>query len=259
MRSSILFLAPALLLAGCLTTQENPNYEYSSKYQQPGRIQTAQTSPKVTETTTQSVPYSAPVQSVTYETQTSVPSQSIGVSTHTASSTIQASSHGTYSNPPLGTTYSSAPGTSHVTAYGSDTSYSSAAPYPSETVAPTDAQFAGQEVTGTPGFMALSQANQNQTFQSAQSAGIAQPQRVAYDHSQNFVSADIAIENTDIADDVRIIPSIGQSYKVQQGDTIYALSRKYCVGVDVIRSMNGIGADYAINIGQTITLPASHC
>ena len=255
MRSSILIFAPALLLAGCLTTQENPNYEISSKYQQPGRIQTAQTSPAVIAPTTQSVPYSAPVQTVTYETQSATQIAPTSVSTHGSTSTVLAANDQAYTNPAIspsiGTTQSSVPATAHAAA-----SFGSATTYPSENIAPTDAQFTGQEVTGTPGFMVLAQSNQTQTVQSS---GIGQPQPVAYDHSQNFITADVVMENSDFVEDVRIIPSVGQSYIVQQGDTIYALSRKYCVGVDIIRSMNGIGADYAINIGQTITLPASHC
>ncbi len=255
MRSSILIFAPALLLAGCLTTQENPNYEISSKYQQPGRIQTAQTSPAVIAPTTQSVPYSAPVQTVTYETQSATQIAPTSVSTHGSTSTVLAANDQAYTNPAIspsiGTTQSSVPATAHAAA-----SFGSATTYPSENIAPTDAQFTGQEVTGTPGFMVLAQSNQTQTVQSS---GIGQPQPVAYDHSQNFITADVVMENSDFVEDVRIIPSVGQSYIVQQGDTIYALSRRYCVGVDIIRSMNGIGADYAINIGQTITLPASHC
>lgn len=255
MRSSILIFAPALLLAGCLTTQENPNYEISSKYQQPGRIQTAQTSPAVIAPTTQSVPYSAPVQTVTYETQSATQIAPTSVSTHGSTSTVLAANDQAYTNPAIspsiGTTQSSVPATAHAAA-----SFGSATTYPSENIAPTDAQFTGQEVTGTPGFMVLAQSNQTHTVQTS---GIGQPQPVAYDHSQNFITADVVMENSDFVEDVRIIPSVGQSYIVQQGDTIYALSRRYCVGVDIIRSMNGIGADYAINIGQTITLPASHC
>ena len=256
MRSSILIFAPALLLAGCLTTQENPNYEISSKYQQPGRIQTAQTSPAVIAPTTQSVPYSAPVQTVTYETQSATQIAPTSVLTHGSTSTVLAANDQAYTSPAIspsiGTTQTSVP----VTALAATTTYGSATTYPSENIAPTDAQFTGQEVTGTPGFMVLAQSNQTQTVQSS---GIGQPQPVAYDHSQNFITADVVMENSDFVEDVRIIPSVGQSYIVQQGDTIYALSRRYCVGVDIIRSMNGIGADYAINIGQTITLPASHC
>ena len=32
MRSVLIFPLTAILLAGCLTTQENPNYEYSTTY-----------------------------------------------------------------------------------------------------------------------------------------------------------------------------------------------------------------------------------
>ena len=235
MRAPFLLLAPTVLLAGCLTTQENPNYEYSSKYRPPAAIQTAQTSSPVIASTTQTYP----VQSVTYEapntygTSTITPVQVIEAPVHAPNTVITASTGATY-------------------------------PHASQnvpTVSPTDSQFAGQEVTGTPGFMALAQSAQTESVQTniVQSDSRVQPQIVNYDYSPNLITADTAIDQPDIADEIRIIPSAGQSYTVQQGDTIYALSRRHCVGVDVIRSMNGIGADYAINIGQSISLPASRC
>jgi len=231
MRSHFLLLTPAIFLSACLTTQENPNYEYSSRYQPPARIQMGQTAPETTTSTTAAAaPITYETQGVTYQTQP-VPYQTEAV---------------TYDPQPV----ASAPSVT-TTAIA----------------APTDAQYATQEVTGTPGYMALAQESATQPSSQASSVSLitaSQPQRVAYDYSQNLIAADAIIDAPEYADEVRtLVPSVqnyaGQDYTVRQGDTIYALSRKHCVGVDVIRSMNTIGADYAIKIGQTIRLPDSRC
>jgi len=48
-------------------------------------------------------------------------------------------------------------------------------------------------------------------------------------------------------------------YEVNQGDTVYSLSRKLCSSVEIIKDMNELSADFAINIGDTLKLPASGC
>jgi len=195
MRTPALLVSAAILLTGCLTTQENPNYEYSSRYETQGQTQMAQSDPYVAPATTR----------VTYETQAPAPIQNVDV--------IMESS-------PTGTAYSES------------------------------------DITGTPGYMILAE-QVDVTAPQTVAAGTAQA--VEYDYSQNLVRADTAIAAPDLAPEIRILSSAGQDYTVQQGDTIYGLSRKNCVGVDVIRGMNTIGADYGIQIGQTIKLPESRC
>lgn len=51
----------------------------------------------------------------------------------------------------------------------------------------------------------------------------------------------------------------GGLYIVQEGDTIYRLSRQTCTSVQQIQSMNGVGADFIIKSGQTLRLPNSQC
>lgn len=196
MRAIILSSVSALLLAGCLTTQENPNYEFSSRYNQ-GTAPVADT--VLLDTTV-----------ATYEAQPSAP----------------------ITNAP---TYA-APAQSNVIIANS----------------PTGQQYEAQEVTGTPGFMALAQ-------QSPEIVTSSTAKPIAYDYSQNLIVADADVAATDTAPEIRLPPSVGMDYRVQPGDTVYGLSRKTCVGIDVIRSMNGIGEDYGIDIGQTIRLPQSRC
>lgn len=54
-------------------------------------------------------------------------------------------------------------------------------------------------------------------------------------------------------------PQYQGNYLVRQGDTVYSLSRSLCVSVAEFSAMNNLGADYAINIDQALTLPASRC
>jgi len=137
--------------------------------------------------------------------------------------------------------------------------------------APTDALYGAREVTGTPGFMAMESARQADAMQMATQAvpaaeatqsaargSLGTP--VPYDFSRNMVATDAAVSGQQLPETIRVMPqAVGQSYTVQQGDTVYSLARKTCVGVSVIQSMNALDADYAIKIGQSLTLPASVC
>ena len=49
------------------------------------------------------------------------------------------------------------------------------------------------------------------------------------------------------------------NYRVQSGDTVYSLARKLCVPITSIQSSNGLDANYGIQIGQGLQLPASRC
>lgn len=196
MRAIILSSVSALFLTGCLTTQENPNYEFSSRYNQ-GATPVAET-----------IPLDATVAS--YETQPAAPITNFQtVATPTQPNVIIANS-------------------------------------------PTGEQYEAQDVTGTPGYMALAQQSPEIVTNSS-----AQP--ITYDYSQNLIVADTSITGAGETVDIRILPSVGIDYRVQPGDTVYGLSRRTCVGIDIIRSMNGIGEDYGIDIGQTIRLPESRC
>ena len=221
MRTFLILPLSAALLGGCLTSQENPNYELSTRYQGDleARHQYADAAPV------------APVV-VSYE---SVPAQPIAVQTSTVMAT--------------------------------------ATP-----VAPTDSVYGTRDVSGTPGFMAMQSERQSVSIEAAapmmSEAEIvstaplgAAGTPIAYDYSRNLVSVDAVTTGQQLPETVRVMQGTdqsllqgqGQNYTVQQGDTVYSLSRKTCVGVNVIQSMNGLNTDYAIKIGQSITLPSSVC
>ena len=140
----------------------------------------------------------------------------------------------------------------------------------SEVVAPTDSYYQGSETQGTPGYQAL----QAQTYETPLvSEPVAQPvytaqghyvgsdvnsgaQSVAYDYSENLVQANAA--TTPIASESYVLGGT-TAHAVMPGDTVYSLSRKLCVGVNDIQSLNGLGHDYSIKIGDSLNLPASRC
>lgn len=255
MRALFLASISAVVLSGCLTTQENPNYEHSTVYRgdSVGTTQYASSTPSVD------------ASNATYDSATSQYVFSDQASTSAASFQQPV----TYETAPV---YAhSAPTTSVVTTAPSTHIAAPSATSTAFATAPTDSAFASQEVTGTPGFMALQQSQQ-QTVAQAQFAPelpAAQvvnsaPLRAAgtpvpYDYSRNLITADTVTTGQQLPDSVTVLPGASQNYTVQSGDTVYSLSRRTCVGVNVIQSMNGLGADYGINIGQSIRLPASVC
>jgi len=266
MRAFLILPLSAALLGGCLTTQESPIYQQSSTYQGDPNARhqyaTATTTAATYQTAPTPAPYVDPFSVVARE-----PAQA-----YSAPATVMASSPadpaygaGYVTDTPDFTAVESASGTS-VETYSTPSTVMAASP--------TDSLYGETEVSGTPGYMAIQQSLQAETSQAAvqpftQTENVAPAPVTAagtpipYDYSRNMVYVDAVTTGQGLSETSRVLPQvgqgIGQSYTVQQGDTVYGLSRKTCVGVNVIQSMNGLSSDYAIQIGQSITLPASVC
>ena len=258
MRAIYLFSISAFVLTGCLTTQGNPNYEQSTAYQ---------TAPAATQQYA-----SAPV---THASQTTTHAQSAhsGAVTHSGDVTMASHNASTTTSYPVFAHRAPAPAVYEPVEY--EAPEYQAAGFEVVETAPTDIAYGTDQVTGTPGFMAMQgqsapaaaqEAAPSPVVQSASSSlyGSAQVHTGAgtpinYDVSRNLVTVDALTTGQEAGETVRMLPRVGQSYMVQPGDTVYSLSRKTCVGVNVIQSMNGLGADYGIKIGQSLTLPASIC
>jgi len=129
-------------------------------------------------------------------------------------------------------------------------------------VSPTDTEFNSISGTGTPGYQAL-QAQIGEIYKTPlQNNGTASygssAQEVSYDYTANIVETSAA--TTAIPSETRILGGSAYStHLVKDGDTVYSLSRKLCVGVSDIQSLNGLNANYGINIGDQLQLPASNC
>ena len=181
-----LVLSASALLGACATAQENPNYQFSSKYD-PG-TQLAQAPLPVTPEVTAAI----------YE-----PAQPVEA-------------------------------------------------YPQPAVSETELAFDAATMDGTPGYAVF--AEEAALPVPVEQAGQGVP--VAYDYSQNVI---VAGADTAIAPTVTRQLGGWQSYTVVPGDTVYSLARRNCVGISDITERNGIGPDYAISIGQRISVPGSRC
>ena len=257
MRSFLVLSLSATFLTGCLTSQENPNYQHSTTYRGdvPAQNQYA----------------NAPQAPITY--------QSASGDYQSANGNYQ-----TYAGAPAGSVSIDSPEAQRIFAQtgSTDSAFLSAASVAPAPTAPTDSLYSGAEVTGTPGFMALQSAQQEVTTPAVTtqvaSQSLPAAQYVAkaplgaagtpieYDYSRNIIDANSITTEQSLPETVRLVQGgtqnvqgAGHNYVVQQGDTVYGLSRKTCVGVSVIQSMNGLSPNFAIKIGQSLTLPTSVC
>lgn len=210
--------AGLLLLSACSTVQENPNYQFSSKYEAPGAVMVADSTPPATQTE------QAPIVS--------------------ASNSQSASS-------------------------------------------PTEEAYNADSMIGTPGYAILlaEEAEHNAAQAPVQPAPIQSfppqtppralrngPREVTYDYAQNVIidgapapsPAPVSVQNPvqsdapQIASTPIMVPTT-RTYVVKPGDTVYSLSRRLCAPITDVMAPNGIGSDFSIEIGQTLTLPASRC
>ncbi|MEM9599626.1 MAG: LysM domain-containing protein [Pseudomonadota bacterium] len=217
-------IAGLLLLSACSTVQENPNYKFSSKYQTSETLVMADaTSP---ETTTDALTPTS--RTLTPQTETAP--------VVSASNAVQ---------PP----------------------------------SPTEEAYNADAMIGTPGYAILmaEEAEAARIPVPAAPSAPAQPtpqplmsgpREVTYDYAQNVILGDNpAPAAIPAAPAPQIVaPSRTQAtaptartYTVQPGDTIYSLSRRLCTPIGEIMTANGIGSDFGIKIGQSLTLPNSRC
>lgn len=267
MKHSLIGLGLIAGLAACSTAQENPNYKYSSKYEGQEDVRMVANSGQ---NAVQNASYYHDATPVTagaeYDRQRDF-TNSAPSSAATSSQTIYTSQSHTYSQGAQ--TYQTTPSATlpsyQVQASSQTSPYQTA---PSQTVtsgaaAPTDTAYAGQSVEGTPGY------------------GVYIPETTTQDMTpytaptQSVVAANTSISGASEYHDIdrfQSVPTIAApmpmpstqvfstgSYIVKQGDTVYSLSRQLCVGVEDLKLSNGLGSNYGIQIGQTLTLPASQC
>lgn len=129
-------------------------------------------------------------------------------------------------------------------------------------VSPTDTEFNSLSETGTPGYQVL----QAQTFETYEAPAATMPisqsgivaQEVSYDYAANTITA--SADTVAMPSETRILGGdFYGSHIVQEGDTVYSLSRKLCVGISDIQSLNGLDTSYGINIGDRLQVPTSNC
>jgi LysM repeat protein len=258
-RLAVMIAASAVILSACATSQENPNYKYSTKYKAAVPTSSVQTVPVSYETSSanQAQAHTANIhrnftneaQSLAANTEIQAGGRIIEASqrqqiptytrvNHECLSIDQGMSGGAINCDPI-------PVLAAKTQPVISQAYRS----------PTDTEFQTLSDEGTPGYQVMQ----------AQVAG----QAVDYDYSENMIPASVVAESTPAAaatvapiQDMQVLStpsSIGQTHIVKQDDTVYSLSRRLCVDLGDIQSLNGLNDSYAISIGQSLKLPASRC
>lgn len=263
MPARTLLICAALLTAACSTVQENPNYQFSSKYEANGPVtgQTSGNTSAVGEASTQF----AQVGSNISETQTAptrlpVPTSRALITAAQSDDTYVSPTERAYDTDRMVGT----PGYEAMQAQG-------------PAVAPTPAPQRLVPYSASP-QIAAPQTVAPQPYVPA-------PRPITYDYAQNLTGREIDAPSHASAPaplstpaPVRIDPlpaaptrapapaaprsvnaTTQQGYVVRSGDTIYSLSRRLCAPISDIVRVNGVGNDFAISIGQTLILPQSRC
>ncbi|MGJ8560270.1 MAG: LysM peptidoglycan-binding domain-containing protein [Litorimonas sp.] len=251
MSARLLLLGSAFLLASCATAQENPNYQYSSKY---GQTQVADNT------------FANPV--MTPPVQTAGPQ-----STRTDAQTYTAGTR-------MGSDFQN---TGYVGNEGVTLATSQSAQQPPQpTTSPTERAYNSSQMQGTPGYEMMRAQQQADGYSPAPAPDYTPytppvatpmaatgPRQITYDYGDNVSLSDTGSNQPSgpsydqMSDRGRTGTAAnigtGQSYMVREGDTIYSLARRLCTPMTEITTANGIGGDYAIAIGQTLSLPNSRC
>ena len=124
--------------------------------------------------------------------------------------------------------------------------------------APTDEQFADISDTGTPGYQVLqSQIIEDPAPIQKVATAASSAQLVDYDYSDNVISAN-AFTSPEYSE-TRVLGGLSTNHVVAEGDTVYSLARKKCVGVNDIKSLNNLDYKFSIKIGDRLSLPTSKC
>lgn len=273
-------------MTACATNQENPYYKYSSQYknapvttvaQASGPVQTA---PVSYETVSSAALGPATYTRVNHECLKSEKNHELlgagigGTIGAIAGEKLIGGTKGTLIGAGLGGAAGYGIGDKAVNCDPEPIVTTQSAPIVSQAyISPTDTEFATISDTGTPGYQVL-QA-QTQTPEVSQEASqevysVAIPaipdgtgqyagaQEVSYDYGSNIITASAA--SSAVNSETRSLNTTGYgAHVVKEGDTVYSLSRKLCVGVNDIQGLNNLNANYGINIGDQLQLPASRC
>ena len=108
---------------------------------------------------------------------------------------------------------------------------------------PTEEAFA--EGHGTPGYRAVAGED------AAREAEVSEAVPIIEDQGTLTISGPIIAAGSLSGTQSRAV-----MHRVEQGDTVYGLARRYCTTVEAVSAMNGVGGDFAIRVGDDLKLPA---
>ncbi len=121
--------------------------------------------------------------------------------------------------------------------------------------APTDAEYG--DTFGTPGYHAIQSADngysiaaETETIELGTTEDAIIPVRPRFYMSDSAGGASASSEPA---------KTHGMRHEIVEGDTVYSLARERCVGIEDIRYLNNLEENFAIRLGDYLTLPASQC
>jgi|GEM_PF-2840873 len=235
----LLCLTASLGLVACATQQENPNYQYSSRFDaKSGQMQTQTAAYRIPGRSAGAAPATRELSAPSYST----PQASGDVYSRVDSNCIEVGGCA-----PVGIVETQAPVVS--------------APWES----PTENQFAGGETT--PGFQAL------EGDLSAGAAPVGRP-NVSRQADAQLPAAEPEWEDIpdmraedDIptltisgpiyqAEEVTGTQSRALMYRVESGDTAYSIAKSYCTEPSAIQTINNLDSRFSLKVGQDIKVPS---
>lgn len=153
--------------------------------------------------------------------------------------------------------------TTHAASSHSYTPQSYAQPSSTATYSPSPTESAyHSDTVGTPGYEAIRQSQLSADASTAAPStsytapSYAQPSYEAYTAAEAIVPAAAPVSQEPWSNSYN---ELGASYTVQEGDTVYSLSRNVCSTVSELKTLNNLDQDFTINAGQNLQLPASKC
>ncbi len=292
-RKTFALSTAAIILTACATAQENPQYQYSTKYKGDSPYATS------TQGATQGTSYAS--NAATAQTQTVVfQQQPVATSYHSQASYATTAQAGpSYSRVNAACIEQNAqhtPGCEPTSIAITQTTAQIAAPYVAQpqTLYATDrtqtaiispTEQAMPDSYGTPGYEAMKNAESGWSYEPVETPEWEVAQSAPYPSSRTTSSPaplGQSVPVTEPFESALPAPSarhaevysarspvmmpraeqsftLGTQHEVVAGDTVYSFARKLCSSIDEIKAMNSLGADFNIRLGDTIRLPASKC
>ena len=121
--------------------------------------------------------------------------------------------------------------------------------------APTDAAYG--ETFGTPGYHAIQNVDNGYSIAAeTETITVGQSDDPIIPVRPRFYMADGVSDDTGASTPAT---THGARHEIVEGDTVYSLAKARCVGVEDIRYLNNLEENFAIRLGDFLTLPASQC
>ena len=227
-------IALAVTLAACATPQENPNYQYSTAYDmRSGAVET------------QSVAYRIPGRSGSAEVF--APTEPVAVTEPApVYSRVEPGCIDTGACSPVGVADNGAAIVSPPWISPTEEAFDGAATPGAQAMM---GELAGGPVEAIPAPVPTPAPEPVREAERALPAPQAMPRR---EESDSTLTISGPILQARSGTQTRAL-----MHRVEAGDTVYSLSKRYCTDIGSIQEMNGLGADFGVKMGQDLKIPSN--